>query len=155
MVAWPLESVVACPWLLFWWLTCSGRWLKAAFTIMIRGRGGRRAMQKQAAGEGGPLPSPTPPPGRPHRSGLVRLIPVLVRIMVLTILAVGLMLYRHVHAPDHELDSAITELRAPRGQQAHAEHRIGDLADEVRDAPSWSVSACGRRSDLSGRREEL
>jgi hypothetical protein len=31
-----------------------------------------------------------------HRSGLVRLIPVLVGIMVLTILAVGLMLYRHV-----------------------------------------------------------
>jgi hypothetical protein len=60
------------------------------------GPGGRRAMQEQAAGAGGPPSSPTPPPGRPHRSGLVRLIPVLVGIMVLTILAVGLMLYRHV-----------------------------------------------------------
>jgi hypothetical protein len=100
-------------------------------------------MQKQAAGAGGPPSSPTPPPARPHQSGLVRLIPVLVGIMMLTILAVGLMLDRHVHAPDHELDSAITELRALRGQQARAEHRIGDLADEVRDGPSWSVSACG------------
>jgi hypothetical protein len=60
------------------------------------GPGGRRAMQEQAAGAGEPPSSPTPPPGRPHRSGLVRLIPVLVEIMVLTILAVGLMLYRHV-----------------------------------------------------------
>jgi hypothetical protein len=68
---------------------------------------------------------------------------VLVGIMVLTILAAGLMLYRHVTRLDHELDSAITELRALRGQQARAEHRIGDLADDVRDGPSWSVSACG------------
>lgn len=99
-------------------------------------------MQKQAASAGGPPPSPTPPPGRPHRSGLVRLIPVLVGIMALTIFRWPDALSAR-HAPDHELDSAITELRALRGQQARAEHRIGDLADEVRDGPSWSVSACG------------
>ena len=37
--------------------------------------------------------APTPPPSRPHRSGLVRLIPVLVGIMVLTIFLVGLCLW--------------------------------------------------------------
>lgn len=42
----------------------------------------------------------------------------------------GLMLYRHVTRLDHDLDTATAELR---GQQARAEHRISDLADDLRD----------------------
>jgi hypothetical protein len=51
----------------------------------------------------------------------------------LALLAAGLVLYRHVTRLDHDLDIATTELRALRGQQARAEHRIGDLADDLRD----------------------
>ena len=73
------------------------------------------------------------PLGRPHRFGLVRLVPVFAGAVVLALLAAGLVLYRHVTRLDHDLDIATTELRALRGQQARAEHRIGDLADDLRD----------------------
>jgi hypothetical protein len=42
-------------------------------------------------------------------------------------------LYRQVIKLDHDLDAALGELRVLRGQQARAEHRIGDLAEDVRD----------------------
>ena len=54
-------------------------------------------------------------------------------VLVLALVAVGLMLYRHVTRLDHDLDTATAELRTLRGQQARAEHRISDLADDVRD----------------------
>src|SRR4029450_4363272 len=73
LAAWRLESVVACPWLLAWWLTCLGRWVKVTSHHGPR-PGGRRAMQHHAAGAGGPPSSPTSRPGRPHRLGLVRLV---------------------------------------------------------------------------------
>jgi len=89
-------------------------------------------MQQHATGAEGPPSSPTSRPGRPHR-GLVRLVPILAGAVVLALLAAGLMLFRHVTRLDHDLDTATTELRALRGQQARAEHRISDLADDVRD----------------------
>ena len=74
MAAWRFGVRRACPWLLAWWLTCLGRWLKVAFSSWSEA-GGRRAMQQHAAGAGGRPSSPTSPPGRPHRFGLVRLVP--------------------------------------------------------------------------------
>jgi hypothetical protein len=99
--------------------------------IMVRG-GGRRAMQQQEAGAGGHPSSPASPPDRPYRD-LVRLVPVLTGAVMLALLAAGLMLYGHVTRLDRELDTATTQLHALRGQQARAEHRISDLADDVRD----------------------
>jgi S1-C subfamily serine protease len=58
------------------------------------------------------------------------MVPVLAGAVVLALLAAGLMLYRHVTRLDHDLDTATAELR---GQQARAEHRISDLAGDLRD----------------------
>jgi hypothetical protein len=44
-----------------------------------------------------------------------------------------MVLYGQLIRLDHGLDAAGAELRALRGQQARAEHRIGDLTDKVRD----------------------
>jgi S1-C subfamily serine protease len=90
-------------------------------------------MQEQAAGASGPTSSPASPAVRPHRSGLVRLAAVLAGALVVALLAGGLIPYRQVIRLDHDLDAAASELRALRGQQARAEHRIGDLAEDVRD----------------------
>jgi hypothetical protein len=67
---------------------------------------------------------------------------VLAGAVVLALLAAGLMLYRQVTRLNYDLATPRPSCGL-RGQQARAEHRIGDLADEVRDGPSWSVSACG------------
>jgi hypothetical protein len=53
--------------------------------------------------------------------------------VVFALLAAGLMLYRHLTRLDHDRDIATAELRALHGQQARAEHRISDLADDLRD----------------------
>jgi S1-C subfamily serine protease len=106
-------------------------------------------MQQHATGAGGPPSSPASPPGRPHRFGLVRLAPVLAGAVVLALLAAGLMLYRQVTRLDHDLDTATTELRALRGQQARAEHRISDLADDLRDIRSTVDRNAARELDTA------
>jgi S1-C subfamily serine protease len=90
-------------------------------------------MQEQAAEADVPPAGSTSPPVRPHRSAPVRLLAVLASVLVITLLAGNMILYRQVIRLDHDLDAATTELRALRGQQARAEHRISDLADAVRD----------------------
>jgi S1-C subfamily serine protease len=89
------------------------------------------------------------PPGRPHRFGLVRLVPVLAGAVVLALLATGLMLYRQVTRLDHDLATATTELRALRGQQARAEHRISDLVDDLRDIRSTVDRNAARELDTA------
>jgi cell division protein FtsB len=90
-------------------------------------------MQEHTAGAGGPPSSPTAPVVRRGRSGLVRLIPLLAGALVIALLAGGGILYRQVKRLDHDLDTATAELRTVRGQQARVEHRISDLADDIRD----------------------
>ena len=68
------------------------------------------------------------------------MVPVLAGVLVLALVAVGLMLYRHVTRLDHDLDTATAELRTLRGQQARAEHRISDLAG-VQAAASGGVGS--------------
>jgi putative serine protease PepD len=91
-------------------------------------------MQEQPAEGEVPSGSSTSPPARPHRSGAVRLIAVLAGALVIALLAGGLLVYRHLMRLDHDLDAAARELRSLRDQQARAEHRIGDLTNDVREA---------------------
>jgi putative serine protease PepD len=90
-------------------------------------------MQEQAAEADVPPAGSPSPPVRPQRSTLVGLLAVLAGALVVVLLAGGLILYRQIIRLDHDLDAANAEVRALRGQQARTEHRIGDLAGDVRD----------------------
>jgi putative serine protease PepD len=89
-------------------------------------------MQEQAADANAPLAGPSPPP-RLRRSASVRVVSVLTGVTLVVVAAGGMVLYGQLIRLDHDLDAARAELRAQRGQQARAEHRIGDLTDKVRD----------------------
>jgi putative serine protease PepD len=90
-------------------------------------------MQEQVTGAGGPSPSPTSLPVRPHRSAAVRVLAVLAGALVIALLASGMIFYRQIMRLDHDLDAAAGELRTLRGQQARTEHRIGDLIEDMRE----------------------
>jgi cell division protein FtsB len=61
------------------------------------------------------------------------LVAVLTGFLLVVLAAGGTVLYRQLIRLDNDLAATSAELRALRGQQAHAEHRIGDLTDDVRD----------------------
>jgi len=106
-------------------------------------------MQKQAAEGASPPAGSTPPSYRPRRSALGRLLAVLAFGLILALAVGGVILFRQVIRMDHDLDSAAAELRALRGQQAPTEHRVGDLADDVRDVRTTVDRTAARELDTA------
>jgi putative serine protease PepD len=69
--------------------------------------------------------------------------------LVVTLLAGELILYRQVTRLDHDLDAATAELRSLRGQQARTEHRVSDLAGDMRDLDATVDRNAARELDTA------
>jgi S1-C subfamily serine protease len=106
-------------------------------------------MQEQAAEDASPPAGSTPPSYRPRRSATVRLLAVLASGLILALAVGGVILFRQVIRMDHDLNAAAAELRALRGQQARTEHRVGDLAEDVRDVRTTVDHTAARELDTA------
>jgi putative serine protease PepD len=106
-------------------------------------------MQEHPAGAGTPQSGPISPPVRPHRSARLRLLVAVLAGVLVMLVAGGVVLYRQVIGLEHDLDAAAGELRALRGQQAHTEHRIGDLVGDVRDLRSTVDRSAAQELDTA------
>ncbi len=106
-------------------------------------------MREHGADCGSPAVSTSSPRHQPRRSVLVHLTALLFVGLILVLAGGGVVLYRQVTHLDRQLAAATGELRALRGQQARTEHRVGDLADDVREVHTHGGSTAARELDTA------